>query len=90
MTRNRALLIGLLIGGVLALSTWGITQLIRHGNLPFLSTRVEVVPPTPTPFAPPGAPLITDPPTTATPTPTAVPDPFSGAAQVLLDIIPSP
>jgi hypothetical protein len=88
MDRNRALIIGLLIGGVLAVSTWGITHLVRSGTLPFLRARVEV-PTTPTPFAPPGATPGTaeDTPSTAEPEPA---DPFTGAAQVFIDLVPSP
>lgn len=91
MDRNRALMIGLLIGGVLAVSAWGITHLVRSGTLPFLRARVEVSPTTPTPFAPPGATPGTEVPEKETPpTPAEPVDPFTGAAQTLIDIIPSP
>lgn len=88
MDKNRALILGLLIGGVLAVSAWGVTHLVRSGTLPFLRARVEVPAP-PTPFAPPGATpgTIEESPPIAQPEPV---DPFTGAAQVLIDIIPSP
>lgn len=89
MDRNRALILGLIIGGVLAVSAWGVTYLVRSGTLPFLRARVEVAPTTPTPFAPPGATpgTIEEPPQTTQPEPV---DPFTGAAQVLIDLVPSP